>query len=57
MTKMKRKQAESDSEQEESVLKKQKTVEDADEKLEVVKFDARKFRQSLKLNDFAEGYF
>lgn len=57
MTKMKRKQAESDSEQEEGVVKKQKTVEDADEKQEVVKFDARKFRQSLKLNDFAEGYF
>lgn len=54
---MKRKQAESDSEQEEGVVKKQKTVEDADEKQEVVKFDARKFRQSLKLNDFAEGYF
>ena len=55
MTKMKRKQDESDDELEEGALKKQKVVEVTEEKQETVKFDARKFRQSLKLNDFAEG--
>ena len=51
---MKRKQAESNDESEEEILKKQKTLEVV-EKQDVLKFDARKFRQSLKINDFAEG--